>query len=230
MTLSPTLATTAAATLLALSLFARPAVADEAGLYVGANVGYTLGTYRRSDLNGALIAAVASSGDNLVLCCSQVHDKESPWAVNVGYRFSRYLGIEASYVQLGTVRYASLGTESSFFGSNPLAVDLNIKSRGPGLAFVGVLPMTNDWDLEARLGGYEGKTITQYAITAGGSPSNGSDSKTSASLLAGIGAEYIVAAHWVLHLDYTRLNSLGEKILSKSFSVDLLTAGVNYVF
>jgi opacity protein-like surface antigen len=220
----------AAATLFSLGLLARPAVADEGGWYFGANGGYTVDTYRRSDLNSALVSTVAAAGDTLVLCCSRVHDKETPWSVDVGYRLSQYLGIEASYIQLGTVRYAAFGKASSFFGSESFDADLNIKSRGPGLALVGVLPMTNDWNLEARLGGYEGKTISQYLTVADGSPHSGSGSETSASLLAGFGTQYIVGAHWVLHLDYTRFNSLGEKLLNNSFNVALLTAGVDYLF
>lgn len=220
----------AALTLLAAGLRAPTAHADEGGVYVGADAGYTLDSYRHADLNSAVVASLASSGEDLVLCCSQVHDKETPWDVDAGYRFSRYLGLEASYVQLGTVRYSALGTEKSLFGSGPLAVALNIKSRGPALALVGTLPLSNNLELAVRLGDYEGKTITDFFAKGSGGSNSGSDSKTSASLMGGIGMDYIVAAHWVVRLDYTHFNSLGEKILSRSFNVDLLTAGINYAF
>jgi OmpA-OmpF porin, OOP family len=220
----------AAAAMLFSTLLTQPAVADDGGLYVGASLGYTLSTYHRSDLNNALIGTFAGAGYTLVLDTSSVHDEQRPWSLDIGYRFSRYLALEASYLELGTLKYAGGGTETSYFGRAPITVDLNIKSRGPALALVGVLPMTNDWNLEARLGAYEGKTLTQYVTTVDTTPTSGHDSKSSASLLADIGASYILNAHWVLRLDYIHLNQLGEKILSKSFNVDLLTAGVTYAF
>jgi OmpA-OmpF porin, OOP family len=220
----------AGALLLFLPLLARTAVADDSGLYVGANLGYTLSTYHRSDLDSALIDTFAGGGYTLVLSSSSVHDEHTPWSLDVGYRFTTYLGLEASYLELGTVKFASRGTESTPFGSAPISVDLNIKSRGPALALVGVLPMTNEWNLEARLGAYEGKTLSEYVTTVETTASSGYDSKTSTSLLGDIGAAYILSPHWVVRLDYTYLNHLGEKILGKSFNVDLLTAGVMYAF
>jgi len=215
-----------AAALLTAGL-APPAYADLSGLYVGASGGDTLSTYRHADIDSAVVGSFAQGGESLVLSSSRVRDDHAPWSVDVGYRFSAYLGLEAAYLQLGTVNYAGSGKASSFFGSAPIDLGLSFKSRGPALALVGVLPMTNAWDLDVRLGGYEGKTLTQYVSS---SPSSGFDSKTSSSLMGGVGTQYIIAAHWVLRLDYTHLNSLGEKLLNRSFNVDLLAAGVDYVF
>jgi hypothetical protein len=217
----------AAAALLVMGLAARPAAADDGGIYVGADAGYTLSTYRREEINDAVVASYAAGGDTLHLTSSYVRDRQTPAAFDVGYRFAGNFGIEASYLTLGTVEYAGRGKVSSFYGSGLAQVALSFKSRGPALALTGSLPMTNYWSLTARLGAYEGKTLTDYASSTG---SSGTDSKTSASLLAGVGTQYVLGAHWLLRLDYTHLNQLGEEVLNKSFNVDLLTAGVNYVF
>ncbi len=219
----------AALALLPLLLSAAPAVAD-GGLYLGASGGYTLDSYRRTDLNSALVGNFAASDYQLVLSSASLRDQGTPWALEAGYRFSSYFGLEASYLELGSLRYAASGTATSQFGGGKTDVDLDIKSRGPALALVGTLPLTNDWNVEARLGAYEGKTITAFAADVAGTRSSGSESQTSASLLASVGAQYIVSAHWLVRLDYTHLNSLGEKLLGQSFNVDLLTAGVLYAF
>jgi opacity protein-like surface antigen len=220
----------AAAALLTTGLSARPAAADEQGMYVGADVGYTLSTYGRQDINSAVASSFASGGETLALSSSYARDRQTPASADVGYRFLTYFGVEASYLTLGTVEYASRGKATSLFGGGPTEVELSFKSRGPALALTGALPMTNDWSLTVRLGAYEGKTLTHYASDVDGTAHHGSVAKTSTSLLAGVGSQYVIAAHWVLRLDYTHLNQLGEGLLSKSFNVDLLSAGVNYVF
>lgn len=220
-----------AAVLLATGLSAPPAAAEDGAVYVGAEAGYTLSTYSRQDINNAVGASFASSNETLALTSSFARDRQTPASIDVGYRFQTYFGVEASYLTLGTVEYAARGKEtSSVVASGPTQVALSFKSRGPALALTGALPMTNDWSLTARLGAYEGKTLTDYASAVAGSAHQGVVSKTSTSLLAGVGTQYVLGAHWVLRLDYTHLNQLGEKLLSQSFNVDLLSAGVNYVF
>jgi opacity protein-like surface antigen len=221
----------AALALAAWLLSPAAARADDSGLYLGASGGYTLDSYHRADLNEALVENLAASDYTLVLRGASLHEQGTPWALEVGYRFSSYFGLEASYLELSSLRYQSVGTAIPPFGSSGKATfDLDFKSRGPTLSFVGVLPLTNQWNLEARLGAYEGKTTTDYAASVIGSPSSGAESQTSASVLASVGTQYVIAPHWVVRLDYTRLNSLGEKLLDKSFNVDLLTAGVFYAF
>jgi hypothetical protein len=220
----------APATLLLLTAFAQPAFAGDGGVYVGAELGHTLSTYHRADLDSALVDLFSGAGYSAALSGSSVRNEHNPWSANVGYQISSYFALEASYIHLGTLKYATSGTATSVLGNSPVAVDLNIKSRGPALALVGVLPMTDSWDLEARLGAYEGKTTTLSEVTIGTSSNPGVDTKTSTSLMAGIGTGYVIAAHWVVRLDYTHLNQLGEKSLGKSFNVDLLTAGVTYAF
>ena len=216
--------------LLSLGLVVQPALADDGGLYLGASAGYTLSSYRRAELDNAVIGNFAGVGYTLTLSSSSDRYGKSPWTVDVGYQFSSYFGLEASYLDLETLKYASAGSATAFGGGGPTAVDLSIRSRGPALALVGALPLTNFWTLQARLGAYEGKTSTRFATNVNGTPDSGSDSKASATLLASLGTSYVLASHWVLHLDYTHLNKLGEKILTKSFNVDLVTAGIAYAF
>lgn len=208
------------------------AAADEAGgLYVGGNFGYTLSTYTRSALDDALVSTFSSAREDLRLDATFVHSKQAVWSADVGYMVSAYLGIEASYLDLGTLRYFARGTVTAPPpAAGPLSATVDITSRGPTLALVGALPMTNDWSVNARVGAYEGKTTSDFTTVVAGSANPGSESETSTALLAGAGTSYVLGAHWLLRLDYVYLDQIKEKLFGKSFNVNLVTAGVAYAF
>ena len=227
-TISILAAATAAGT---MSLPAAPARADDTGFYVGANVGRVLSTYRRSDLNDGVNTAFGGTANGFTLGPSSVQKTHVMWWADVGYMVSRNFGVEGSYLYLGSLRYSAFGTlpSASGTGTTNVSVNLDIKSHGPALAMVGVLPMTNFWELDARLGAYEGKTSTTF-LSVGDNTTSGRDSKSSTSLLAGVGTALTVSSHCIVRLDYMRLEHLNEQVLNRSFNVDLVTVGAAFVF
>ena len=90
-------------------LLCLPAHADDPGFYVGANVGRVLSTYRRSDLNSGEIAAFGGPNGGYSLGTSSVEKQHVMWAVDVGYLLSPNFGVEAWYLDLGSLRYSSYG-------------------------------------------------------------------------------------------------------------------------
>jgi opacity protein-like surface antigen len=221
----------AVSALLSTLVFSGRAAADPLdGLFVGGNFGYTLSTYSRSALDHALVGTFASAGDDLTLDAAFLHGNQTVWSADIGYMVAPVFSVEASYLDLGTLRYEARGTVKAVAGSVPASDDLDITSRGPTLALVGVLPMTSDWSVNARVGAYESKTKTDFGSVFDGSVSAGSASESSTALLAGAGAAYVLGAHWVLRLDYLYLDQIKEKLLGKSFNVSLVTGGVAYAF
>jgi hypothetical protein len=154
------------------------------------------------------------------------------WSADIGYLLSPNFAVEASYIDLGTLKYSAAATQpsNSGTGSSPVAVNLDIRSHGPALALVGVLPMSNSWELDARAGAYEGKTITNFISALQTGTNTGTVSKTATSLLAGFGGSLTVTSHCTVRLDYVRLEHLNEQVLGRSFNVDLVTAGASFVF
>jgi OmpA-OmpF porin, OOP family len=212
-------------------LFGTSAMADESGFYIGANVGRVLGTYRRNDINNALISDFGGADGGFALGPSSVEKSHAAWTADIGYMLTRNFGIEASYLNLGSLAYSSFGTQTALDGgASAVAVTLNTKSHGPALALIGVLPMSNIWEVDARVGVYEAKTISTYETTVGENTSRGRLSETSSSTLAGVGTALTLSSHCTLRLDYVRLQRIREKALERAFNVDLLTAGVAFVF
>jgi opacity protein-like surface antigen len=205
-------------------------LADDTGFYLGANVGRLLSTYHRTDLDKAVIADFGGTDSGLVLGTSSLEKNHVMWKADVGYMTSRNFGIEASYLNVGSLAYSASGTQSLEDTTAAVSVNLDIKSRGPALAALGVLPMTNWWEIDARAGVYEGKTTTTFASAVDVNTKSGRLSKTSTSLLAGVGTAFTVSSHCNLRIDYLRLGSLKEAALGRSFNVDLVTAGVVFMF
>lgn len=221
----------AVATATTVCLSSTPAMADDTGLYFGANVGRLLSTYRRADLDNAVINDFGGADSGLVLGTSSLQKDHVIWKADIGYMASRYFGIEASYLHLGSLAYSASGTQSLENNStSAVSVNLDIKSRGPALSVVGVLPMTNSWEIDARLGAYEGKTTTTFASAVDVNTRSGSLSKTSSSLLAGFGTALTLTSHCAVRLDYIRIQQVKEAALGQSFNMDLVTAGVVFVF
>ncbi len=218
---------TAGAILLFVGLSSGTAVADESGWYLGGDFGFELHTYSESALSGALASDFARSDEGLSLTSTTLRNARTLWSADVGDMVSPYFSVEASYLDLAELKYQGGGTGSSpYYGTAPVLVNIHIKSQGPALALVGVLPLSDAWQVNVRAGAYEGKTTTDYATLA----TAGSASETSTSLMAGVGCAYILGSHWMLRLDYLHLDHLDEKTLGTPFNVDLVKAGVAYVF
>jgi opacity protein-like surface antigen len=220
------------ATAVALS-FALPAMADDTGFYIGANAGRVLSTYKRKDLDSASYDAFGGANQQVAFSPPSALDKTHVmWSANVGYMLNPNFGLEASFIHLGSLTYTAYGTNvNSFTGSSQnFSLKLDLKSQGPALAAVGVLPMTNFWQLDARVGAYQGKTTTTFLTAIDGTPNPGKESKTSTSVLLGVGTAITLTNHLVARIDYMRLQGVDEKVFDKSFNVDLVTAGVAFVF
>jgi opacity protein-like surface antigen len=225
-------AATGAATFASLTL-APPAMADDTGFYVGANVGRILSSYRRTDLDSALTHDFTQANSGFTFGTGAVERDRLMWSVDVGYMFSQNWGVEASYLHLGSLRYTSFGTEpSSDDTGTPLEVKANVEivSHGPALALVGVLPMSNIWEVDARVGAYEGKTTSTYVAAVGDNTNPGKRSKSSTSTMVGVGTALTLTTHLIVRVDYLRIQHLDEQVFERSFNVDLVTAGLAYVF
>ena len=130
--------------IMSLGILAGPAIADETGFYVGANALSLLSTYRRADLDSAFTSALSEGDSSFKMGPSSVERAHYSWQVNFGYMLTRNFGVELSFLDLGPFRYSGFGSTTATHGSpSEVHLDLDVRSHGPALAAVGVLPMTN---------------------------------------------------------------------------------------
>jgi opacity protein-like surface antigen len=206
--------------------FAETATA-EGGVYMTASYGSTLSSYKRTDIDDA---TDAQFDGRAAIESSEARKNKPIWSAGVGYLFSRGFGIEASYLSLGTLKYSGDGTGPDPTDIATVSVDFEVRSRGPALALVWDLPMSNMWGLSARLGACRVKSSTDFTLTIDDNTDTGTQSVTSTSLLAGVGASLTVTPHLILRLDYLYLDKIEEKLVERDFDANLVTAGFAYVF
>jgi opacity protein-like surface antigen len=216
-----------------LCILAEPAMADEmTGLYFGANALDLLSTYRRATLDDGMTAAFGGAKNGYAMGPSSTDRSHLSWTVDVGYMLTPNFGVELSFLDFGSFRYSGYGTVTSAADAktSEIHLDLDVRTHGPALAVVGVLPMTDSWNLTARVGAFQAKTKSTFHTTVGDSSDSGSFSQNTTSVLASVGASFTLTSHCILRMDYLRVQKIKEKALDRDFNVDGVTAGVAYVF
>jgi hypothetical protein len=219
----------AAAAWLALGL-GTSASAAESGLYLGGNFGRERNGYDVAALDRSVTQSVAAQLAALEITSRSTTRTDQAWWANLGYMRSQHYGFEVSYLDVGKLIHNAAGTITTLTTTEPSTTNAVLRSRGPALALVGRLPLSESWQLEARLGAYQGRSTLATVFTAGANSHAQSRSTTTTSLLAGVGVAYALGTHLSLRVDYLRLNGTGDTVTGGQFDVDVATAGISVSF
>jgi hypothetical protein len=226
----PTIGFLYAAMLLTGAGLASTVYADGlSGVYVGGNFGRARSSYDTALIDRQVGALAAGSGDTVDFTDRSIQRTSDAWWADAGYFLTPYLEIEAAYVHLGDMKYVAVGTASGAGVNQPISSTNEVASRGPALALIARLPLSEYFAVDLRVGDYVGKATVDSGLTVGANSAYAAQSKSSSSLLAGLGAAYTVAGHWSVRLDYLRFNKTGDSEVGR-FSVNLASAGVSYTF
>ncbi len=205
--------------------------ADDFGnAYVGANFGRALSSYNTGYIDQQYVSEAMEFGDSLDVTSRSVHRFDDVWWGDAGYYFTPYVGLEAAFLHLGEVRYKTAGVINTGGTDDATATSSEVTSRGPALSLLGRLPLTDALEADLRLGDYIGKTVFYSSIDLLGQSSVVTSSRTTSSLLAGVGAAYSFAGHWSVRLDYLRVNRTGNSATGGRFTVNLASAGLSLTF
>jgi uncharacterized repeat protein (TIGR02543 family)/uncharacterized repeat protein (TIGR01451 family) len=148
---------------------------------------------------------------------ARVEDQDRfAWRGFGGYRFGKYLSLEAGYTNLGVV--------TTYVDGNPVDLYdipyvLPASGAGPELSISGYLPIGERLDLYARFGVWHWETL--YHVHESGQKRRPKSSDT--DVLGGVGARYWLSRHWQAGLSYERYR-IDEQ------DVDLLGLNVVYKF
>ena len=193
--------------------------AAESGPYLGADLGW-----------GFTSGSVAwRTSPSIALEGPKLSDQDVAGSFSAGYRFNRFFGVEAGYVDLGHFSASLTG-----YSTSPDArADMIFSARGGTVSAVGTFPF-GKW--EAYLRG--GVLFANTHITVSGSNDTVSiDDRVSADTahaLAGAGLGYNVDAHWRAQIGITTYFHVGSTAGSHDRingpNIRALTAGVTYRF
>ncbi len=211
--------------------YGRTAAADElSGVYLGGNFGRAHNTYGTGFIDSQLIGAAEENGDTVNFRARSTTRMADVWWVDAGYFFTPYLGVDAAFFHLGQIRYIAVGSIAESADTAPFATTTEVTSHGPALSLVFRLPLNESFDVSLRVGDYFGKATLDNDVIVGSNSSFAAQSKSSSSLLAGIGAAYSFGGHYSVRLDYLRVNDAGDSGTTGKFSVNMATVGVSYTF
>jgi len=107
----------------------------------------------------------------------------------VGFRFLKFLGLEGSYIDFGTLEDSSAG------------IDLSVDATGYDLFLVGVLPLGKHFELFAKAGYFKWDRNADASGTM-----SGSDSDSGNDPVYGAGAAFIFGKHIGLRLEYEKFD------------------------
>lgn len=203
---------------------------DLSGVYLGGNFGRARTSYDTNFIDRQINSAAANVGGTADITDNSIDKMSNAWWVNAGYIFTPYIGVDAAFLHLGDIKYLAAGTMTSLLAAESFSTANEVTSRGPALSLLLRLPLTESFAADMRVGDYYGKATWNSGFTVAPKSLYASASKSTSSLLAGVGASYIIGGHWSIRLDYLRVNQTGDNNSVGKFSVNVGTVGVSYTF
>jgi opacity protein-like surface antigen len=214
---------------------ATPVLAEN-GLYVGATAGSSLFHEDKSDFDTAMLEAFSQNGLFVVSGASTLKKSSFAFGGIIGYQFIPQMAIEASYTDLGKIRYhandAVVGGGIDQLGAS---ADLDGKAKGPTLSVIGALPLTPQWEVYVRAGIFFSKVTLDARISLAqnaGPTGAGTDSQSANSVdpLAGVGLGWKPYKQLKIRAEYTRYSNVGDKNKTGEINIDTFNVGVTYAF
>ena len=157
-----------------------PAAAQDVGFYLGGALGQARLTEWCDPVAGFTITAC--------------EDTDTGWKLVGGYRFSRYVAVEATYIDWGKVS----GT------ANGISATAEQTSMGAGV--VGSLPLNAQFSIFGKAG----FLTTEQEISRPG----GSFTADDTEFHYGLGAKYAFTTNWAARAEYERTDKLKVEMLS----------------
>lgn len=182
---------TVALALAAGALF-TPAQAQESGPYLGGALGQSK-------------FKAWCTGETATVRFTACDDTDVAWKLLGGYRFNRYVGVEASYINWGEVT-ASIST----------GAQVAAKQHSYGLAAVGTLPLGTGFELFGKAGLVQTEQETRRIF-----PSPSAVDRDETEFHYGVGARYELTRNWAVR---------GEWEKTEKLKVELLSFGLEYRF
>jgi len=156
-----------------------------------------------SQANTDLLDDVCTDVDPIISC--NANDSDSAMGINVAYKYNKYYGVEAGFVDFGKYTFSL-----SAFGESE---SVTLTSDTPYLAAVASLPLTDKFSISGRLGVFEASATVSSTISS--SESFEADSQTYAGV----------------SLNYSFSESINAQLRYDNFDeFELFGLGLNYNF
>ena len=175
---------------------------------------------------------------------SSLDDSLSVWGAQIGYRFGKYVAVEAGYVNLGELSYQlpglvsgtyivtnDDGTTTTYTLNGAIERGTQLTSTGITGAVLGMFPINEKFDVHARAGLYLADTrLTDRIRFVSSDPVvNLAHRRTDASeteLLAGVGATWNINESFSLRVEYQKFFDIGDDEKTGESDIDVVNLSV----
>ncbi|MDY0067865.1 MAG: outer membrane beta-barrel protein [Steroidobacteraceae bacterium] len=211
----------------AVFLHAGLAQAEGQGFYFSGGVGQSTMDISKGDLDDELGYVLEDDlGLDILDGGSKLDDSDTALGLTVGYKFSPYLALEVAYLHLGEASYKAGVTVTDGVDQYDLDARITAESKGPALSALGLWPVSDAFDLYARLGVYFGDTDLKMTVSDGVDSLSVGASGSSQDLLYGVGANWNINERWSLRLDYQMFKDVGDEDKTGETDIDMISLGV----
>ncbi len=202
---------------------------DLGGAYLGGSFGRARNEYDTNRFDSQFQSLASASSDTLTLTDRSVQRLSDVWWVNAGYLFTPYVGVDAAFLRAGQLKYLSSGRIVEQGITEAASTSQELTSHGPALSIIGRLPLTEHVEVDLRAGDYFGKSSLNAQLFVSARNAGATTTKSTSSLLAGLGTAYSFGGHWSLRLDYLRINKTGSTEIGK-YNVNIASGGLSFTF
>ena len=176
--------------LLAIASISSVAFAGDEGFYAGGNIGVgkpNVNTPNGEDKSSSVVGGIV-----------------------LGYKFSKYLGVEGEYTGIGKVTDKVSGT---------------VKGDAASIAAIGFLPLNDEFNLYGKLG----LAATKTKVSSSLAPMDG-DTRTSVTY--GLGGEYNLNKNIGIRIGWDHYNAAIKDVTNSknNFGANVLNVGAVYNF
>jgi OOP family OmpA-OmpF porin len=198
-----------------VSIFAISAHADN--WYVVGSVGQSkMKDFSKSDTDNALDSV------GFTTASSTLDDTSNGYKIQIGYHLVSNIAIEGGYVDLGKAKYKATGTVAG----NAATASADFKASGINIASIVSFPISDQFDLFAKLGLINGKVDEHASASIGGVSASDNSSSTDVKNIYGIGASYNFSKSIGVRVEFERFGKLGNSGTTDETDVDLLSVGL----
>lgn len=197
------------------ALASQFAVADDAGWYVGANVGQS----RAKIDNPRITAQLLGAGFTTTSLTN--NNRDTGYKLFGGYRINKNFALEGGYFNLGRFGYVATTTPAGTLSGN-------IKLQGLNLDGVGTLPLSEKFSVFGRLGLNYAQARDSFAGTGAIIVNNPNPSKNQVNYKFGAGLQYDLTEALAMRLEAERYR-INDAVGNKG-DIDLYSLGLIYRF
>ncbi|HSN80673.1 MAG TPA: outer membrane beta-barrel protein [Rhodoferax sp.] len=202
--------------LLTLALMAAPfAMAQDAGWYLGGNIGQSTATIDEARITSGLL------GSGLVAGPFNNTDDDLGFKVFGGYQYNQYFSVEGGYFDLGQFGFSTTTTPAGTLSGD-------IRVRGLNLDLVGTLPITEKFSVFGRVGGTYARSEDRFVGTGAVRVLNPNPSEDAGNVKVGLGVQYAFNEALSVRAEIERYR-IDDAVGNKG-DVDLASIGLVYRF